>query len=160
VAKVAKKSTPEPEHHGASLGAVHGTSSRDEASPSLSPVPYASPSLYVSHRSPSQSPRTPKAPSTSPEHHQHSHHPQHHNRQHQNTNTTSSSSSNHNQSIDRVDASAENVLEQLRLARMRLNRKQRSIEREIVVGADMLRQSGQVFAANDLAREQARNHLH
>lgn len=62
-------------------------------------------------------------------------------------------------SIDRDDTSPADVLEQLRLAKLRLNRKQRSIERELVIGTDMLRQSGQVFAANDLAREQARNHF-
>ena len=139
VAKLAKKGSPNPEH----IPRVHGAS-RD-ASPSLSPVPHASESSpyggHHSHTSPS--PRRAAAASTTPTPHHFE--------------LPDDSATNHN--IDRDDTSAADVLEQLRLARLRLNRKQRSIERELVVGADMLRQSGQVFAANDLAREQARSHL-
>ena len=51
------------------------------------------------------------------------------------------------------------VLDQLRLAREGLRRRQQWLEREMVDGEQRLRQSGQVFAANDLARDFARSQL-
>jgi hypothetical protein len=56
-------------------------------------------------------------------------------------------------------ASSTAVLDQLRLAKQMLKRKQKSIEQELASGESLLRQSGQVFAVNDLAREQARHHM-